>query len=299
MARKGLGRGLETILGDERQESTGPGEGGVALIPVTDIAPDPYQPRKRFDDEALEELAASIRTRGVLQPILVRPTPGEKGYTLIAGERRWRAAGRAGLHEIPALIREPAEGDVAEMALIENVQRQDLNPIEEADAYARLRDSYGRTAKDIAESIGKSRPHVANMLRLTGLPDDIKGLVSAGELTMGHARALLSAAAPAELAKQIIEEGLSVREAERRAAGKTASGASSHAQRGEGENGKKAAKASGRKDADTRSLEEDLAATLGLEVSIDHHGKGGTLTVSYGDLDQLDDLCRRLTGSRV
>ena len=303
--RGGLGRGLEAILGDAqppRQDEGRPGA-GVVTVPVGRIQPDPDQPRKHFGEAEIEGLAASIREQGVIQPILVRPA--EDGvHTLIAGERRWRASQAAGLKEVPVLIREVTADGGAEIALIENVQRVDLNPMEEADAYARLRDAFGRKPAQIAASVGKSRSHVANMLRLTGLPEGVRALVVTGELSMGHARALLSAEDAEALAKRVVRDDLSVREAERLASPKPEKAeakAKPSSTAPSGEPAKKAPRASGgSKDADTKSLERDLEAVLGLTVSIDHHGKdGGEVRLDYATLDQLDDICARLMGTRI
>jgi ParB family chromosome partitioning protein len=291
MAKKGLGRGLEAILGDMPTPDV-PQAGGVKEIALTDIAPDKEQPRKHFSEDEIEALAASMRIRGVLQPILVRTADGRRGFTIIAGERRWRAAQRAGLHAIPALVKEVEPGVSAELALIENVQRVDLNPIEEADAYEHLRERHGRSAAEIADAVGKSRSHVANMLRLTALPDDVRAMVVAGELSMGHARALLSAEDPLPLAKKVVTEGLSVRATEKLVA-------APKPEAGEKAPLKKVAKAV--KDADTRALEKDLEDTLGLAVDIRRaaKGNGGEILLRYDNLDQLDDLCRRLMGSSI
>ena len=295
MARKGLGRGLEAIFADDDEAPAPKPRHGLALLSVADIQPDPDQPRKSFDAGLLEELAASIKVRGVLQPILVRPSPGNPGlYLIIAGERRWRAAQKAEVHEIPAIVREGDDAETAEIALIENVQRTDLNPIEEADAYQRLKDSFGKKPQDIATAVGKSRSHVSNMLRLSALPDDVRAHVIEGRLSMGHARALLSAEDPKKLAEEIIAKGLSVRETERavNTKAKSPSGKKGSAPA----DGKPAA--SRKVDADTKSLENDLEAALGLAVAIEHQGKkGGTVTITYDTLDQLDDVCRRLMGT--
>ena len=302
--RGGLGRGLEAILGDAqpaRQDAGAPG-GGVVTVPVDRVRPDPDQPRKRFGEEEIEGLAASIREQGVIQPILVCPA-ADGLHTIIAGERRWRATQAAGLKEIPVLIREVGEDGGAEIALIENVQRVDLNPMEEADAYARLRDTFGRKPAQIAASVGKSRSHVANMLRLTGLPDGVRALVVTGELSMGHARALLSADDANALAKRVVANDLSVRETERLASPKPEKAPAKRAAPPAVPSdavAKKAPRAGGAKDADTKSLERDLEAALGLTVSIDHHGKdGGEVRLDYATLDQLDDICARLMGTRI
>jgi ParB family chromosome partitioning protein len=289
MAKKGLGRGLEAILGDAPASPTE--REGVREIAVSDIAPDKDQPRKAFAEEELQSLADSIASRGLLQPILIRPA-GPGRYTIIAGERRWRAAQKAGLHQVPVLIKEVEEGTSAELALIENVQRVDLNPMEEADAYQRLADRYGKKPAEIAEAVGKSRSHVANMLRLTGLPDEVRAMVMAGELSMGHARALLAANDPGAAAKKVVEGELSVRATEKLVAGGSDE---------EGTDKVRKAVARAVKDADTRALEQDLRETLGLEVDITRKGQSGQgkMVLSYQSLDQLDDLCRRLMGTSI
>ena len=288
MAKKGLGRGLEAILGDAPASEPA---GGPREIALSDIAPDRDQPRKAFAEDELEALATSIRSRGVLQPILVRPADDEGGYVIIAGERRWRAAQRAGLHKVPVLIKRVEAGVSAEMALIENVQRVDLNPIEEADAYQRLRDVYGRNQGEIADAVGKSRSHVANMLRLTGLPDEVRGMVMTGDLTMGHARALLGADDPIALARHVVARGLSVRDTEKMVSTPRKADVSRVAR----------AVQRSTKDADTRALEQDLREALGIEVNIEQTGKAGAgrMVLTYTNLDQLDDICRKLMGSTI
>ncbi|GGY46425.1 ParB/RepB/Spo0J family partition protein [Parvularcula lutaonensis] len=291
MAKKGLGRGLEAILGDVPQADSQP-KHRPSEINIADIAPDKDQPRKQFDEEELAALASSIEARGVLQPILVRKDAIPGKYILIAGERRWRASQRAGLHTIPAIVKDVEEGVSAEIALIENVQRVDLNPMEEADAYQRLTDQYGKKASEIAEAVGKSRSHVSNMLRLTALPPEVRGMVMAGELSMGHARALLAADDPLAAAKKVVKDGLSVRATERLV------------QKPANDQGtEKVAKAiqKATKDADTRALEQDLRESLGLDVDITRKGKGGAgqVVLKYDNLDQLDDICRRLMGSSI
>ena len=298
MAKKGLGRGLEAILGDPqpvRRDEGAPGQ-GVLAIPVAELSGDPNQPRKRFGDDELDSLAASIKAQGVIQPLIV--TPKQDGvHIIIAGERRWRAAQRAGLHDLPAIIREVSEDGGAEIALIENIQRVDLNPMEEADAYARLRDLFGRKPQEIAEAVGKSRSHVANMLRLVGLPSSVRALVVEGKLSMGHARALLGADDAEKLADRVVSKDLSVRETERLAAGRP---------KAKPDAGTDAAptkakpKGGGAKDADTKALERDLEAALGLSVGIDHHGKeGGEVRIDYATLDELDEICARLMGTGI
>lgn len=299
---KGLGRGLDALLGDTRapREDAAPASAGPKReLPIEYLKPNPDQPRREFDKDAIEELAVSIKARGLLQPILVRPKGGDD-YEIVAGERRWRAAQKAKLHNVPVIIRELTDEETAEIALIENVQRVDLSPVEEAAAYHRLASAYGRTQEEIAKAVGKSRSHVANIMRLTNLPEKALAALGAGAITMGHARALLGASDPDWACGLVLKNQLSVRETEdfirkfetrkREAQGgpKTKSGSRSAA-------GKPAAK-----DADTRALERDLASILGLEVEIDHSRKGaGAVTLRYLTLDQLDDICRRLMGSGV
>lgn len=293
--KRGLGRGLSALLdeisiapknGEQRADST---EAGVAIqtLPISRIRANPRQPRRRFDEAALAELIESVRTRGLLQPILVRPK-GED-YEIVAGERRWRAAQAARLHEVPVVVKELDDASAFEIALVENIQRADLNPIEEADGYRRLIDEYGHTQEELARLTSKSRSHVANLLRLLDLPEAVRTHVVEGRLTMGHARALVSAPDPERLAQKVIEGGLSVRQTEALASGAQ---------------GRAPAPARARnnfpeeKDADTIALERLLAEALGLVVDIDVDGIRGKVMISYANLDQLDMLCRRLTGER-
>jgi ParB family chromosome partitioning protein len=281
--RRGLGRGLSALLGeaDAAGETQRPGDGRG--LPIELIGANPDQPRRDFDEDELEELTASIRERGVLQPILVRPSPTELGrYQIVAGERRWRAAQRAGLREMPAVIRDLDDLKTLEIAIIENVQRVDLNAIEEAFGYRDLIERFGRTQEDIARIVGKSRSHVANAVRLLGLPDSVQAALRAGQLSAGHARALAAAPDPEALARQVLDQGMNVREAE------------ALARRAQASARKPAANASS-KDADTRALEEDLGDTLGLRVEINDRGGLGEMRIHYASLEQLDDLCRRLT----
>ena len=288
--QRGLGRGLSALLGEQVAESA-PVDGaaapsGVLMAPIESLKPNPDQPRKIFDRDDLEELAASIRDKGVLQPILVRTHPKEDGvWQIIAGERRWRAAQMARLTEAPVIVKEMDDVAVFEVAIIENVQRSDLNPLEEADAYRMLMERFGRTQDAVAGVVGKSRSHVANTLRLLQLPEEVLQHVRTGKLSAGHARALITTPNPAVLAGQIVTEGLNVRQAEalaRRAA--------------EGPKGRKpgAAAANSQGSADVAALEQDLADALGLKVQLADRGGKGELTISYGTLEQLDDLCRRL-----
>jgi ParB family chromosome partitioning protein len=285
--RKGLGRGLAALIDDIR---TGPEEGAapapVATAPIELIRPNPDQPRKSFDDVELDALAASIRERGVIQPLIVRADPGRPGaWQIVAGERRWRAAQRAQLHELPIVVRAFTDAEVIEIAILENVQRADLNPMEEAAGYAALIDRFGHGQEQIAKAMGRSRSHVANALRLLTLAPDVQALVREGALSAGHARALVGAPDALALARTAVDRGLSVRDTEalvKTAAAKAAAGG-------------RARRSAGR-DADTRSLEADLSAALGLTVSIRHRSgqDGGVVAIAYRDLDQLDGLCQAL-----
>jgi ParB family chromosome partitioning protein len=298
----GLGRGLSALLG-EAQEQGGVGAAaahrpaaqpgavgeGIAMLAIGDIRPHPGQPRRHFDDAALAELAASIARQGVLQPILVRPDPDGRGFQLVAGERRWRASQRAGQHVIPALVRDLDDNDTFTIALVENIQRADLNAIEEAEAYLRLRDGLGHSAESIAVMTGKSRSHIANLLRLLELPEAIRALVADGSLAMGHARALIGVPDAEHLAKRVIDEGLSVRAVEALARSRKPAGIK--ARRSE---------TAERGDADIQALESHLSDLLGLKVRITHRaGAGGTLSLDYSSLDQLDMLCQRLSGEVI
>ena len=302
---KGLGRGLDALLGDapvaRAAEEGASAPGPRRELPIEHLEPNPDQPRRVFAEDAIEELAASIRTRGLLQPILVRPR-GRERYEIVAGERRWRAAQRAQLHKVAVVIRELTDEETAEIALIENVQRVDLSPIEEAEAYHRLAGAYNRTQDEIARAVGKSRSHVANIMRLVNLPGKARAALAAGEISMGHARALLGAPDPDALCARLLAQNWSVRETE--AFVKNAANAAL-ASGGDGPARPSAASAAkssagGAKDADTRAAERELASILGLEVEIDHSKKGaGAVTIKYLTLDQLDDICRRLMGSGV
>ncbi|HEY1224003.1 MAG TPA: ParB/RepB/Spo0J family partition protein [Brevundimonas sp.] len=289
--QRGLGRGLSALLGEQAADvavdGSAPAPAGVRMAPIESLKPNPDQPRKIFNPGDLEELAASIRDKGVLQPILVRAQPGEDGvWQIIAGERRWRAAQLARLTEAPILIREMDDLAVFEVAIIENVQRADLNPLEEADAYKMLMDRFGRTQDAVAGVVGKSRSHVANTLRLLQLPEEVLWYVRHGKLSAGHARALITAPNPGVLAEQAVNEGLNVRQVEalaRRAA--------------EGKKPKKAVSAAssgGEGEADIAALEQDLTDALGMKVALADRGGKGELTLRYGSLEQLDELCRRL-----
>ncbi|HRP11733.1 MAG TPA: ParB/RepB/Spo0J family partition protein, partial [Terricaulis sp.] len=260
-------------------------DAGPRALPIDLVQRNPSQPRKHFDESDLTELAGSIKTHGVLQPILVRPIPDGK-YEIVAGERRWRAAQRAGLHSIPAVIRDLNEVEVLEIAIVENVQRTDLNPIEEAQGFQALIDRFGRTQEEIAEAVGKSRPHIANMLRLLKLPDDIQEMVRDGRLSSGHARAILTAPDSHGLAMKAINEGLSVREVERLA----------QIAKDEKHGPRASVLAAEAKSADTRALEQSLSNALGLDVTIAEKGQAGEVKISYKSLAQLDEVIRRLRG---
>ncbi len=314
--QRGLGRGLEALLGDAPAPSSAatdaaadatlpdrsaPGAArGETVLPVAFLRPNPDQPRRLFDEAALEELASSIRARGLLQPIIVRPTDAPDAYEIVAGERRWRAAQRAQLHAVPVIIRDLTDTETAEIALIENVQRVDLNSMEEAEAYARLASAYGRTQEEIARAVGKSRSHVANTMRLVELPPKTREALRNGVITAGHARALLPLDEADLAIDLVVKNRLSVRETEKFV--KATIEARVKARRGEAPILRKPVMTppAGKKDADTRALEADLAAALGLEVEIAHTPKGaGALTIRYRNLDQLDDVCRRLMGTGV
>ncbi|MFN3943604.1 MAG: ParB/RepB/Spo0J family partition protein [Allosphingosinicella sp.] len=283
----GLGRGLSSLLGEVAQEApvSGGGRSGVQLMPVASIEPHPGQPRRHFDEAALAELAVSIQARGLIQPIVVRPH-GHR-FQIVAGERRWRAAQRAQLHEVPVLVRDFDDAETLEIALLENIQRQDLNAIEEAEAYRKLMAEFGHTQEALAQLVSKSRSHVANLLRLLELPEKVRALVVSGALSMGHARALVTAADPAALAEEVIARGLSVRETEKLAqSGKTR---------------RKSAPPVEYKGAhaDIAALERQLGDLLGLKVAIRHSPKGGTVALDYATLDQLDMICQRLSGEKI
>jgi ParB family chromosome partitioning protein len=288
--RRGLGRGLSALMADVAAETTETGGQRPAdsMVPIEKIVPNPDQPRRSFTEESLAELTESIRAKGVIQPLIVRRNPRREGtYEIVAGERRWRAAQRAQLHELPVIVRDFDDTEVLEVAIIENIQRADLNPVEEAAGYRQLMDRFGHTQEKVAQALGKSRSHIANLLRLLTLPEDVIDMLRSGALTAGHARALVTAEDPSGLAREILRKGLSVREAEalaKRAKPAAPSPRVSHAPE---------------KDADTRVLEADLAAALGMRVSIDHDEATGTgkLTVSYRSLDDLDDLCARLSAA--
>jgi len=289
----GLGRGLSALIDESvrpAKREGAPSAGGVRSIEIAHIRPNPSQPRQHFDEQALDELAASIGERGVLQPILVRAVEG--GYELIAGERRWRAAQKARLHEIPALVREADEESSAEIALIENVQREDLNAIEEGEAYRQLIDRYGHSQEVVGKLVGKSRSHIANLLRLLELPEPVRQMLMRGDISMGHARAIATSPNAENLAGEIVEKGLSVRQAEALAK-KPLPGPGSDI-------GRASARNYGRPvDADLAALERQLGDLLGLKVKVAHGKKGGTVALHYSTLDQLDLICQRLSGEPI
>ena len=285
--KRGLGRGLSALLGEVEETPVDAGAaGGLRDIPIELIHRNEKQPRWVFSEDEIEELAASIREKGVLQPILVRPAPDMDGhFEIVAGERRWRASQKAGLHVLPALVRELGDAQVLEIGVIENVQRSALNPIEEASAYQQLVEIHGRSAAEVADAVGKSRSHVANLVRLLALPDSVRQYLMGGQITAGHARALLGAEDPLALADLVIAKGLSVRDTEslvRKAAG---GGAVTP----------KSASPKPPKDTDTQALEVDLSEALGLTVEVMDRGGVGELRVKYATLEQLDEVCRRLT----
>jgi ParB family chromosome partitioning protein len=291
--RRGLGRGLSALMADINVSVDGPISGAEArrldqMIAVEKLVPNPNQPRRDFTPEALEDLAASIRQKGVLQPLIVRPIAGTDTYEIVAGERRWRAAQTAQVHRLPVIIRNFDDTEVLEVAIIENIQRADLNAIEEAAGFRQLMDRFGHTQEKLAEALSKSRSHVANLLRLLNLPADVQGFIREGKLSAGHARALITTPNASELARTIIAKGLSVRETETLA--RTSSSTPPR---------QKAKLRSGRteKDADTRALEADLSANLRMAVSINHEpgGERGTITIRYNTLEDLDNLCRSLS----
>ncbi len=280
-----LGRGLSALLGESTHEATVPERLGVAReVPIDQLLPNPFQPRQRVNEAEIEALADSIRENGILQPILVRRSPDkEDAFEIVAGERRWRAAQRAGLHQMPVLIRELTHRTALEFALVENIQREDLTPLEEATGFRRLIENFGHTQDKLARVVGRSRSHVANMMRLLDLPESIREMLDDGRLTVGHARPLLTASQPEKLAKQIVARDLNVRQAERLAR-RAATGQAGAAR-----------KASAAKDADTRALEDNLASALGLKVEISHRKDGGcTVRLAYQNVEQLDDIVSRL-----
>ena len=281
-----LGRGLAALIGDMAtvEGARVTESGGIKKLPVEFIIANRSNPRRSFDPEQLEDLTNSIREKGVMQPLLVRPSNDPNIFELIAGERRWRAAQKAGLHDVPVIVRDVDDKEALELAIIENVQRADLNPLEEAMGYGQLIEQFEYTQQDLAQVIGKSRSHVANTLRLLRLPEDVRGMVASGTLTAGHARTLITAEDPAALAQQIVSGGLSVREAEALSQQRDVAGK------------RKPVEASAQRDPDTLALERRLSDALGLSVSVAHSERGGKLEIRYKTLEQLDGICSRLTG---
>ncbi len=301
--RTNLGRGLAALFGDENEDYASLDKvRSTKEVPIEHLHPNRFQPRQYFDDEALTSLTDSIRENGVLQPIIVRRHPDRASeYEIIAGERRWRASQKALLHEVPVVIRDFTDSQALEVAIVENVQRQDLSPLEEAEGYRRLMDEFSHTQEDLGRVVGKSRSHIANTLRLLTLPDEVKSFLDAGHLSAGHARALIGADNPASLAKRIFADGLSVRETERlikkSKSGETDQPKKSAAQvvaASPDDNSAELRPVPFEKDADTIALERDLSNMLGLEVAIEFYGKGGSLTIRYETLEQLDDVLHRL-----
>ena len=284
-----LGRGLAALIGDVGEEISITDSGRKPRrASIENLRPNPRNPRRLFTDAELDELANSIRERGIIQPIVVRALQGDN-FEIIAGERRWRAAQRAGLHDVPVAVVEANDAQSLEYAIIENVQRADLNPIEEASGYLALMDDFNRTQDEVAQIVGKSRPHVANTIRLLKLSEPVKQLVRSGKISAGHARLLLGQPNAEQIAHKIIDKGLSVRQLEADMRKDGAAQARDVKGEANGHTG-------GTKDADTRALEKRLSDALGLEVSVDHRGGGGTLRIKYRDLDQLDAVLRKLGG---
>lgn len=275
--RRGLGRGLSALMAEvSASETSGTERPREQSLPVEKLVANPDQPRRHFDDTALAELAMSIREKGVIQPLIVRP----KGdmFEIVAGERRWRAAQRAQVHEVPVIIREFTDTEVLEVGIIENIQRADLNPVEEAMGYRALIERFGHTQEHLSQAMGKSRSHIANLMRLLTLPAEVQTMLREGKLTAGHARALITAEDPAMLARKVVLEGLSVRQTESLLKSAPAPN-------------KKSKSVSYEKDADTRALENDLSATLGMSVDLDYAGGKGKVTISFQTMEQLDRLC--------
>ncbi|MGF1608629.1 MAG: ParB/RepB/Spo0J family partition protein [Kiloniellales bacterium] len=285
--RSNLGRGLSALFGEEGSDYASLDRVRSSKeVPIEQLHPNPKQPRQSFDDTALQELADSIKENGLLQPILVRRHAERTAeYEIVAGERRWRAAQIAKLHSVPVVIRELTDSQALEVALVENLQRQDLSALEEAEAYKRLVDEFHNSQDDLGRAVGKSRSHVANSLRLLGLPEPVKELLRKGDLTAGHARALLTADNPEAVAREVVKKQLNVRQTERLV---------QHAKEGAKPRAAGKSGAAQVKDSDTLALEHDLSSLLGMRVNIEIRGQGGALTIHYQSLEQLDDLLRRL-----
>ncbi len=288
-----LGRGLSALFGDADASYQAPSARAVTVEPskagslqrmaVTWLQSGKYQPRRLFDEEALKELANSIRERGILEPLLVRPLAGENRYEIIGGERRWRASQIAGLHEVPVMVRELTDREALEFGIIENVQREDLSALEEGEGYKRLLEEFGHTQEALSKIVGKSRPHITNMMRLLTLPEGVRKLIAEGKITTGHARAIIPAKNPLAIAQEIVRKGLNVRQAETLAK-RDQDNPEIHKPRVNAQ------------DADVMALEKELERVIGLKVKIVTKGKSGTLTLHYTDLDQLDDIIKKLRG---
>ncbi len=283
-SKRRLGRGLAALIGEmDHTSPVGSSARGVnpdRLVPIEHVGPNPRNPRRQFDENDLQDLASSVRQHGIVQPVVVRPI-GDR-YEIIAGERRWRAAQLSGLHEIPVIVRDVDDRTALEIAIVENVQRADLNPLEEALGYDQLIAEYGYTQNDLGGIIGKSRSHVANSLRLLKLPEPVRSMLAGGELSAGHARALITTSDPAALARTIVSRGMSVRDAERLAQNDIKAQSQPHVAKKE------------QKDSDTLALERTLSDALGLEVRINHKGGAGQVRISYKTLEQLEEICRLL-----
>lgn len=287
--RASLGRGLSALFGEATDDYSALDKVRQSKqVPIEFVHPGKYQPRRKFDEEAIQGLVESVRDKGILQPLLVRRDPDTtNSYELIAGERRWRAAQIAGLHEVPVVIRDLSDREALEIALIENIQRQDLTPLEEAEGYRRLMEEFEHTQEDLARAIGKSRSHVANMMRLLALPDPVKTMVQDGALTAGHARALLTSADPESVAREVVKRGLNVRQTEELMRGDQPKAP---------KNGGGSSPAPALKDVNLLNLEEEISARIGLKVAINPQGQRGSITIHYQTLDQLDDVLHRLGG---
>lgn len=290
--KRGLGRGLSALMADVTEaeaKPTGSSGNTERRVPIEQVEPNPEQPRKRFEQGDLDDLAASIKEKGVIQPLIVRVLNNGR-FQIVAGERRWRAAQMANLHELPVVIRQFSDVEVLEVAIIENIQRADLNPMEEALGYRQLMDRFGHTQEKMAEALGKSRSHIANLLRLLNLPDDVIELVRDGSLSSGHARALVPSDDASALAKLVVKDGLSVRATEALVKSSTAGALPAR---------ERATNTASAKDADTKALEGDLSAGLGMKVLLNHKPgfENGQMTIQYSSLEELDDLCRKLGGA--
>ncbi|WP_412552880.1 ParB/RepB/Spo0J family partition protein [Shimia sp. MIT1388] len=290
--QRGLGRGLSALMADVTEDTTRQETGSAPrradlVVPIERIEPNPDQPRRDFTPEQLEDLSNSIREKGVIQPLIVRKKSGDR-YEIVAGERRWRASQMAQLHELPIIVRDYDDTEVLEIAIIENIQRADLNPVEEAMGYRQLMQKFGHTQEKVSEALGKSRSHIANLMRLLNLPDDVQVMLREGHLSAGHARALVTTDNASELARKVVKDGLSVRQTE-----KLAKKAGSLVEQ------TKKSRPKTHKDADTVALEGDLSANLGMKVAVDHvtGGENGKITITYQTLDELDELCRILTAT--